>query len=109
MENSAAAAGGANVIYISSDDEDEEIRILSADPYSPEEIQIQEVILLSLDYSRAAAADADTAQSSASSSHPSAAASTFGEPSSLPDHKGKSKLLSEGMPNPCVDAMWVPI
>ncbi|KAF2916219.1 hypothetical protein DAI22_09g101500 [Oryza sativa Japonica Group] len=99
MENSAAAAGGANVIYISSDDEDEEIRILSADPYSPEEIQIQEVILLSLDYSRAAAADADTAQSSASSSRPSAAASTFGEPSSLPDRKGKSKLLSEDGPS----------
>uniref|UniRef100_A0A0E0M1B1 RBR-type E3 ubiquitin transferase n=1 Tax=Oryza punctata TaxID=4537 RepID=A0A0E0M1B1_ORYPU len=84
MESSAAAAaGGVEVIYISSDDEDEEICILSADPYSPAEIQIQEAILLSLDSSGAAATD--TAHSSASSSHPS-----------LPDRKGKSKLLSEG-------------
>jgi E3 ubiquitin-protein ligase RNF144 len=91
METSAAA-GGAHLIYVSSDDEEDETRVLLAESYSAEEIQIQQAILLSLDPS----SDADAAHSSASSSRPSGAASTSDEPSSLPDRKGKRKLSSEG-------------
>ncbi|KAF0911430.1 hypothetical protein E2562_008305 [Oryza meyeriana var. granulata] len=89
METSAAAAAdGARLpIYISSDDEDED-HVLFVGSYSSGEIQIQQAILRSLDSSRAA----DAAHSSAP---PSGGASTSGEPSSLPDPKGKRKLSSE--------------
>ncbi|KAF0911428.1 hypothetical protein E2562_008303 [Oryza meyeriana var. granulata] len=99
METSSAAADGTHLpVNISSDDEDEG-RILFIGSYSPEEIQIQQAILLSLYPSRAADAVHSSASSSASpstsSSRPSGGASTSEEPFPLPDRKGKRKLSSE--------------
>ncbi|KAL5201233.1 hypothetical protein ABZP36_035587 [Zizania latifolia] len=98
MEASAATADGAHFpIRISSDEGDG--RALLAGSYSPEEIQIQRAILLSLDSFRAPDSATDSSASplaspSASSSRPGGVAASK-EPSSLPDRKGKRKLSSE--------------
>jgi E3 ubiquitin-protein ligase RNF144 len=70
----ASAVGAADPyfpIYISSDEEDGHAYFTES--YSPEEVQIQEAILLSLDTSRAQTA---TACSASFSSHPAGASST---------------------------------
>ncbi|KAG8050182.1 hypothetical protein GUJ93_ZPchr0009g2144 [Zizania palustris] len=98
MEASAAAAGDAHFpIYISSDED--EGRALFSGSYSPEEIQIQRAILLSLDSFRP---PDTTTHSSASSSFPPpvstsrpSGVSTSVEPPRLPDRKGKRTLSSE--------------
>ncbi|GJM98797.1 hypothetical protein PR202_ga15836 [Eleusine coracana subsp. coracana] len=84
--NAAAAAGGGlhNPIYISSDEDDE--RTPFDDFYSPDDVEIQEAILRSLDSTRVAI----TASASSPHTNVSAALET------PPDCKGKCKLPSEG-------------
>ncbi|KAL6656022.1 hypothetical protein ACP70R_006848 [Stipagrostis hirtigluma subsp. patula] len=95
MESSAAGAGASAAstaddpyfpIYISSDEEDEQVYFDSS--YSSEQIQMQEAIILSLDYSRAPLIGP-------SSSLPSGVATAEETP---PDRKGKRKLSSEDGP-----------
>lgn len=88
MESSNAGASHIP-IYISSDEEDECAPFY--DPDSPEDIEIQEAILLSIDSSRTATAAA-SAFASTSSARPSVC-TTLETP---PDHKGKRKLSPEG-------------
>jgi E3 ubiquitin-protein ligase RNF144 len=97
MEASATGAADPHFpIYISSDEEDGHAYFTES--YSPEEVQIQQTILLSLYTSRAQTAVA----CSASSSYPTGASSTpKAGTSSIPketpiDHKGKRKLKLEG-------------
>jgi E3 ubiquitin-protein ligase RNF144 len=96
----ASAVGAADPyfpIYISSDEEDGHAYFTES--YSPEEVQIQEAILLSLDTSRAQTA---TTCSASFSSHPAGASSTSkvdtsATPKETPlDRKGKRKLQLEG-------------
>lgn len=98
MEASAASAVDPYFpIYISSNEEDGHAYF--AESYNPEEVQIQEAILLSLDTSRAQTA---TACAAPSSSHPAVASSnpkadTSPTPTETPlDRKGKRKLQLEG-------------
>jgi E3 ubiquitin-protein ligase RNF144 len=97
MEASATGAADPHFpIYISSDEEDGHAYFTES--YSPEEVQIQQTILLSLYTSRAQTA----AACSASSSYPTGASSTpkagtSSTPKETPiDHKRKRKLKLEG-------------
>ncbi|KAG2635081.1 probable E3 ubiquitin-protein ligase RNF144A-B [Panicum virgatum] len=96
MEAAAADGDPYVPIYISSDEEDGQAHAYFAQSYSPEEIEIQEAILLSLDPSRAPAATA-TASSSAppSSSRPTGVSNPREPP---PDRKGKRQISSEDGP-----------
>ncbi|GJN33987.1 hypothetical protein PR202_gb22618 [Eleusine coracana subsp. coracana] len=87
--NAAAAAGGDshNPIYISSDEDDE--RAPFDDFSGPDDVEIQEAILRSLDSTRVAI----TASASSPHTNVSAALET------PPDRKGKSKLPSEDSPS----------
>ncbi|NP_001168224.1 putative RING zinc finger domain superfamily protein [Zea mays] len=96
MEASATGAADPHFpIYISSDEEDGHAYFIES--YSPEEVQIQQTILLSLYTSRAQTA----AACSASSSYPTGASSTpkagtSSTPKETPiDHKRKRKLKLE--------------
>ena len=96
-KEAAAADGDPYVpIYISSDEEDGQAHAYFAQSYSPEEIEIQETILLSLDPSRAPAATASSS-ASLSSSRPTGVSNPR-EPS--PDRKGKRQISSEGTCSP---------
>ncbi|CAL5081473.1 unnamed protein product [Urochloa decumbens] len=98
MEAAAAAAADGDPyvpIYISSDEEEDGYaQAYFAQSYSPEEIEIQEAILLSLDPSRAPAA---TAAASSSSASPSSSRPTgvSNPPEPPPDRKGKRQISSE--------------
>jgi E3 ubiquitin-protein ligase RNF144 len=93
MEASAATADDDPYvpIYISSDEDDGNAQAYFAESYSPEEIEIQEAILLSLDRSRAPAAIASS--SASPSSRPAGVTEPLETP---PDLKGKRQISSEG-------------
>ncbi|CAM0951392.1 unnamed protein product [Alopecurus aequalis] len=82
-------------IYISSDDEDDEITFVGASG-NPEEIQIQQAILLSIDSMR----DPTTIPSSSASPSGTNVARTSKE--SIPDRKGKRRVGTE-LPRQVID------
>jgi E3 ubiquitin-protein ligase RNF144 len=83
--HTAAAAGGGLRVPIYISDEDDERNLLD-DSCSPEDIEIQEAILLSLNSTRAAtSASVSTRRTNA-----------FPALKTPPDLKGKRKLQSEG-------------
>ena len=98
MEAAAADGDPYVPIYISSDEEDGQAHAYFAQSYSPEEIEIQEAILLSLDPSRAPAATATASSSAPASSSRPTGVSNPREPS--PDQKGKRQISSEGTCSP---------
>ncbi|KAF8769041.1 hypothetical protein HU200_006994 [Digitaria exilis] len=92
MEAAAAADGDPYLpIYISSDEEDGHAQAYFTESYSPEEIEIQEAILLSLDPSRGP--DAITSSSASPSSSRAIGVSNPRDPP--PDRKGKRQISSE--------------
>lgn len=93
MEAAAAADGDPYMpIYISSDEEDGNAHTYFVESCSPEEIEIQEAILLSLDPSRRPEA-VTSSSAPPSSSRPAGVSNPQQSP---PDRKGKRQISSEG-------------
>ncbi|KAL6656018.1 hypothetical protein ACP70R_006844 [Stipagrostis hirtigluma subsp. patula] len=98
MEASGAGAAGApySPIYVSSDEDD--VQIYFASSHSPDLIQMQEAILLSLDCSRAPVPGPFSVSISSSASATPSSSLPSGVPTaqeSPPDCKGKRKLSPE--------------